>query len=519
MAEMAYLDLGRASYDAALALQERLAADLAGSPSERAYLLLVEHDPPVITLGRSARQEHVLAARERLTEAGVQLRHVSRGGQATWHGPGQLVAYPILRLDRYGRGLRRYLRDLEEVVLRLLRAFGLAGQRIEGRTGVWIAREKIAAIGVAVRKWVTYHGLSLNVSSDLSGFALIVPCGLRDAGVTSLSAQLGREVSVSEARRPLIEAAGEVFGMVPVAASQGLADGPAPRQAHAGRLPPAMPRRLPSGGSRERVLQALNDLRLNTVCREARCPNLAECHARGTATFLILGRSCTRACGFCAIGHGRPDPPRGDEPEAVAEAARRLGLRHVVVTSVTRDDLADGGAEQFARTIAAVRRALPQATVEVLTGDFQGRHDSLRAVLEARPDVFNHNVETVRRLYPLVRPRADYARSLGVLRFAAARVGPAAAPRPIIKSGLMVGLGETDEEVHAVLRDLRDGGCEVVTIGQYLAPTPRHLPVARSVEPASFDRWRRDGLAMGFRAVLAGPYVRSSYHAEQLLAP
>jgi lipoic acid synthetase len=251
---------------------------------------------------------------------------------------------------------------------------------------------------------------------------------------------------------------------------------------------------------------------LNTVCEEARCPNRGECFARRTAAFLILGDTCSRACRFCAVGHGRLAPPDPDEPRAVAALAAELGLRHVVVTSVTRDDLPDGGAGQFAATIRAVRGAIPGATVEVLVPDFQGDPEALRIVLEADPDVFNHNVETVPRLYPQVRPQADYARSLAVLRLAA-EVRPGRA----VKSGLMVGLGEERDEILAVLGDLRAAGCILVTIGQYLQPRRDNLPVVRYVHPTEFERYETDGLALGFAAVFAGPLVRSSYAAEELL--
>ena len=281
------------------------------------------------------------------------------------------------------------------------------------------------------------------------------------------------------------------------------------------RFPPWIRKRIPAGdeAARAGTARLLAGLGLATVCSGAHCPNLAECYARGTATVLILGESCTRSCRFCAIPTADPGPPREDEPEAVAEAAARLGLRHVVVTSVTRDDLADGGAAHFARTIEAVRRRLPGAVVEVLTPDFLGRAGSIAAVLAARPDIFNHNVETVPRLYPAVRPQADYRRSLEVLRFAKHFVATGGA-RLYIKSGLMVGLGETADEVRAVLRDLREVGCDIVTIGQYLAPSPAHAPVARFVEPAEFAAWESEARAMGFRAVASGPFVRSSYQAE-----
>ena len=303
-----------------------------------------------------------------------------------------------------------------------------------------------------------------------------------------------------------------------------------------GRLPVWLRKRIPAGGASAEVAHLLDELGLATVCDGAHCPNRCECFARRTATFMILGATCTRNCRFCAVPTAVPPSPDPCEPERVAEAAARLGLRHVVVTSVTRDDLPDGGAAHFAATIAAVRARMPEAIVEVLTPDFQGDLAAVATVLAARPDVFNHNIETVPRLYKSVRPQADYARSLAVLRFAAdwqagrlhhkkrqteylqpsdcdAGVPPA---NLHTKSGLMVGLGETDEEVRAVMRDLRAAGVEILTIGQYLAPSDAHLPVARFVEPKEFERWRAEGLALGFRAVAAGPFVRSSYQAGEV---
>ncbi|MCS7315165.1 MAG: lipoyl synthase [Bryobacterales bacterium] len=252
---------------------------------------------------------------------------------------------------------------------------------------------------------------------------------------------------------------------------------------------------------------------LHTVCEAARCPNIHECFHRGTATFMILGDRCTRGCGFCAVAKARhPPPPDPCEPARVAEMARQMGLRHVVVTSVNRDDLPDGGAAHFAATIAEIRKALPGATVEVLTPDFRGDLDAVETVLAAGPDVFNHNVETVPRLYPRVRPQARYERSLAVLAFAGRR------PRaPLVKSGLMVGLGETPEEVRAVMRDLRQAGVAILTVGQYLQPTLRNLPVVEYVPPERFEEYRRSGLELGFRAVFSGPFVRSSYMAERLV--
>jgi lipoic acid synthetase len=277
----------------------------------------------------------------------------------------------------------------------------------------------------------------------------------------------------------------------------------------------------------------LRELGLATVCSGARCPNQAECYARGTATFLILGARCTRSCRFCAIEKAAPGPLRQEEPGAVAEGCARLNLKHVVITSVTRDDLPDGGAAHFARTIRAVRERLPKAVIEVLTPDFLGRAELVDVVLDARPDIFNHNVETVPRLYPTVRPEADYRRSLAVLAHAKRRARLAAAqtagtpgeptaglkdgPGAVFtKSGLMVGLGETDEEVRAVLEDLRGAGCDILTIGQYLAPSAAHLPVARFVEPREFEAWEAAARALGFSAAACAPFVRSSYRAESL---
>jgi len=255
----------------------------------------------------------------------------------------------------------------------------------------------------------------------------------------------------------------------------------------------------------------LTELGLHTICEEARCPNRGECYERGTATFLILGDTCTRGCRFCAVTRGVPAPPSPDEPERLAEAVARMGLRHVVVTMVTRDDLPDGGASHFARVVEAIRERT-EAIVEVLTSDFRGDRESLDMVLAARPEVFNHNIETVPRLYRRVRPGSEYPRSLEVLRCAAAHP-----LRPAVKSGLMVGLGETPEEVGAVFRDLRAAGVQLLTIGQYLSPGGPLLPVSEFVEPARFERYAALARSLGFEDTFSGPYVRSSYLAERAL--
>jgi lipoic acid synthetase len=254
----------------------------------------------------------------------------------------------------------------------------------------------------------------------------------------------------------------------------------------------------------------LRDHKLNTVCEEARCPNLGECFSRGTATFMLLGDRCTRRCGYCSVSTARPLPPDPEEPLRVAEAAARLRLRYVVLTSVARDDLRDGGAATFAATVRAVRNALPGARIEVLTPDFRGDDSALAVVLATAPDVFNHNIETVPRLFPRVRAQGDYARSLALLAGVKRR-----APGQVTKSGLMVGLGEDDAEIGAVLRDLRAVGVDIVTLGQYLRPTREHLPVDRYVPPEGFRRYEQDARALGFPVVYSGVFVRSSFNAEE----
>jgi lipoic acid synthetase len=284
-------------------------------------------------------------------------------------------------------------------------------------------------------------------------------------------------------------------------------DRPVPQR----RLPSWLKRSLPRGNGNFFTQDLLRELRLETVCENARCPNRPECYSRRTATFMILGNVCTRPCGFCSVPKGTPELLEDDEPARVAEAAHRLGLRHVVITSVTRDDLTDGGADHFRRCILAVRERTG-AVVEVLTPDFLGDLSAVDRVLEAAPEVFNHNMETVPRLYKKVRGRASYQRSLDLLAHVKRR-----SPGTVTKSGLMLGLGETVEEWFDVLADLRAAGCDTLTLGQYLAPTLKHIPVARYVPPAEFDSLAVLARSLGFANVVAGPFVRSSYHADEMV--
>lgn len=285
-----------------------------------------------------------------------------------------------------------------------------------------------------------------------------------------------------------------------------------PAQARrAQRMPAWLRRPLPSPGRSSAVEAGLQRADLHTVCREARCPNRCECFGRGTATFLVMGDTCTRECGFCSVKHGAPQALRDDEPDRIVDAVRGMKLDYVVITSVTRDDLPDGGALHFARVVRALKAAVAGIGVEVLTPDFGGSLEAQDIVLSSGPDVYNHNVETVPRLYPRIRPAAHYERSLALLGHAAGRGGALK-----VKSGLMVGLGETQSEVLQTMRDLRHAGCTMVTIGQYLRPGSESVPVAEFIEPAQFDSYAAAGRAMGFEEVAAGPLVRSSYRAGEL---
>ena len=275
--------------------------------------------------------------------------------------------------------------------------------------------------------------------------------------------------------------------------------------------PDWLKRRLPTGPAFETTKGMIRRDGLHTVCQEAKCPNIWECYSHKTATFLIMGSNCSRSCRFCSVPGGDLEPPDPQEPTRVARVARDMGLKYVVITSVTRDDLIDGGAGIFATTIKEIRHHIPQACVEVLIPDFQGSKDALYTVLRAEPDVLNHNIETVQRLYPRVRPEADYRRSLNLIQQASDFN-----PQLPTKSGLMLGLGESSAEITQTLEDLRQARCRILTLGQYLQPSKDHLTVKRYIPPEEFEAWRKEALALGFAEVASGPFVRSSYHAHEL---
>ncbi len=489
MGTVAVTRLGVVEYREALRLQEIL-AEARRRETTGDLVLLLQH-PPTVTLGRGGGSEDILAPRELLCQKGIAVHETDRGGRATYHGPGQLVVYPIFRLPDGNAHVHAW--RLEETVIRLLAGFGLRPRRLKGHPGVWVDEKKIAAIGIAVSQGVTTHGLALNVDPLMEHFQVIVPCGIADKGVTSMRVELGRAVDFAAVEEGLLKSFAGVFDVKLVEDYE--------------RPLPLKPG-LAGGSAVEFLLEALG---LNTVCQSAGCPNIGECFAHGTATFMILGSRCTRGCRFCAVEKGTPSPPDRTEPRRVALAAAQLGLRHVVITSVTRDDLSDGGAGHFVATVLAVRELLPRATVEVLVPDFRGSLAALEKMIAVSPEIFNHNLETVPRLYPQVRPGADYQRSLGVLAFAHKA-------RLVTKSGLMLGLGETQEEVLRTMRDLRRAGCQILTLGQYLQPTSHHLEVAEYLAPEKFRDYQQAGKALGFSAVIAGPFVRSSYHAAQVQA-
>jgi lipoic acid synthetase len=525
--------LGTVPYHEASTLQHALAARAADD-----YLLVLQH-PHTYTLGAHADERHVLVDP---SAVGAVLERTDRGGDVTYHGPGQLVAYPIVTVPDDPASGPAHVHRLEQVVIATLADLGLSGATTEDEyPGVWLQAgspnaRKIAAIGVRTLRTGpgrrrTLHGVALNVTSDLAMFGHIVPCGIADRGVTSLRAE-GIDVPYGAVVDAFIARASAVFGAGSVErydVLQGPADLPGVsavgerpllrRLRQAGVAPEEgldIGQRKPEwirvpvriGKGYRELGSTVHDLGLVTVCEEAGCPNIYECWADGTATFMINGERCTRACGFCQVDTRHPLPLSPDEPERVAQAVERMRLGHAVVTCVARDDLPDGGAGAMAETIRAIRSRTPETTVEVLISDCRGDAASLDAIFEARPDVLNHNIETVARLQRAVRPSAGYARSLAVL----ARAGQAGL---MTKSGLMVGLGEREDEVVATMADLRGVGVSIVTIGQYLRPSRNHLPVSRYWAPEEFDRLREAGSALGVAHVEASPLTRSSYHARE----
>ncbi|EMS81477.1 lipoyl synthase [Desulfotignum phosphitoxidans] len=495
MKDLQTIDLGRLDYDQALSRQHQLVADrIKGHIPDS--LILVEH-PPVITIGRSGSLEDLRVAKEFLAPKGVYLQKVDRGGRATFHGPGQLVIYPIINIS--DTDIHVFLTQLTGSVSDVLEDYHLVPELKKGQPGLWVNDAKIASVGLAVKKKVTYHGIALNVSIDPHWFDLINPCGQKGAKITSMDIETGEAFDMSTVKKLVVDHFSRRLGYN----TRVLIPGPDKRPKWL--IKPADDLEAVRG-----METRLERLDLATVCQTAHCPNQGECFHQGTATFMILGTRCTRRCRFCAVDKGIPYPVDYREPERVAMAVSEMGLTHAVVTSVTRDDLPDGGAGLFAATIHRIRQDCPDVSVEVLVPDFQGQTSSLETVCAARPDVFNHNIETVPRLYDRIRPKADYRRSLRILSYASDQ-------GLLVKSGLMLGLGETCDEIKNTLNDLKSSGCQSLTIGQYLAPSGDHAMVARYVPPEEFDVWAKTANDIGFKHVSSGPLVRSSYHAGDMI--
>jgi lipoic acid synthetase len=485
------LDYGEALLRQKSLVEERI------SDSSPDRLILVEH-PPVVTIGRSGKPDDLLVSEEILLQRGVALKLVDRGGKATFHGPGQIVVYPIIGLEE--KDINIYLQRLHDAVVRVLKIYGLSPSLRGGKPGIWIGSAKIASVGIALRRWVTYHGIALNVNTDLQAFNLIVPCGHPGGEVTSMKKELGFTLDTKVVKEQLIKAFSIEFDYSSVIGFE----------RNSFRRPEWLIRTAVNPSLIEQMEEKLSGWNLTTVCQNALCPNLGECFSKGTATFMILGSICTRGCRFCAVDSGVPEKVDPAEPDRVARAVRSLGIKYAVITSVTRDDLPDGGSGHFVRTLETIRDLCPDVKVEVLIPDFNGSLQSMKDICDARPDMLNHNVETVRRLYPFVRPGARYTRSLRILKYAAERGLP-------VKTGLMLGLGETDGEIQETLADLREAGCDYLTLGQYLAPTDTHFPVVRYVTPGEFKEYAAMANSIGIKGVASGSFVRSSYRAEEML--
>jgi lipoic acid synthetase len=535
--------LGRVTYEEAWDLQRAIWQGRTTGRTDDDYLLLLEH-PHTYTVGRNGNGSNLTISKEGLVGIGATMLDVDRGGDITYHGPGQLVGYPVVAVPRVEGGFDvvGHVRRIEQVLIASLADLGVEAWTESGLTGVWTRSGKVAAIGVRVSRGVSMHGFAVNVDPQMEYFSNIVPCGIPDRSVTSLSELLERAVAIEEVVEALLPHVMMLSALDACETQLGaFARGTAKRSFEVDRMvdagvfsprppnetpvmirgllagepekPPWMKVRVDMGDPKFMELKKLNrELALNTVCEEAGCPNIYECWTSGTSTLMLLGDTCTRACSFCDVRTGKPGEVDADEPVRAAEAILEMGLSHAVLTSVNRDDLTDGGASIFARTINEIHARLPECDVEVLIPDFKGDADALDIVLGAKPAVLNHNTETVLRLQRDIRTAANYARSLTLLA-RAKRANPSGA----VKSGLIVGMGERDDEIVGALADLNAVGVDVVTIGQYLRPTARHRKIDRYVHPETFDDYKAAGESFGISHVESGPLVRSSYHAREAL--
>ena len=532
--------LGKLPYSEAYDLQLGLHRSVSQEDSKDDYLLLLEHNN-VITSGRSSKENNLLVSKGQLHELGIEYFETDRGGDITYHGDGQLIGYPIIRLSDPKKVIP-FVRNLENVIIDSLRKFKIDSFTKEDDTGVWTAKGKIASVGIKVSKWTTYHGFSLNIFDSLDGYQLINPCGNQSEQITSIH-QFNPDISFEEIASEISDNFVKVFGY---ANTDRQFSQFTPRQLkrtkefnidqmvkdgvfkiNQNKIPVTVRGVLPSEPKRPEWMKVkanlgsdyvslknlLSEKKLNTVCEEASCPNIYECWSMGTATFMIMGDVCTRACGFCDVKTGRPGELDLGEPLRVAESVQAMNLTHAVITSVNRDDLEDGGSMFFADTIRAVKDKNSHCDVEVLVPDFKGLRSAIQNIIDASPEVFNHNLETVPRLQREIRTAASYGRSLSLLEYVKKQgfMGKT-------KTGLIVGMGETKEEVISVLKDLSKIEVDIVTIGQYLRPTAKHRPIDRYATIEEFEDYKIIGESYGIPHVESGPLVRSSYHAKDSFA-
>ena len=532
--------LGKLPYGEAYILQKGLhsATSLENSPFD--YLLLLEHNN-VVTIGRSGDINNLLVSKNILNENNIEFFETDRGGDITFHGDGQLIGYPIIRLDD-PKKVVPFVRKIENVIIDTLAELSIEAFSKTDDTGVWTKEGKIASIGIKVSKWTTLHGFSLNISENTKGFDFINPCGSSDEHVVSIQ-QYDETVSFKEVTEIISRKFVEIFKYEKVDKQFSQFT---PRQLkkrkefHIDQLvnngvfnasknsvsitlnssvkceperPEWMKVKANLGKDYLSLKSLIKEKRLNTVCEEASCPNIYECWSMGTATFMIMGDTCTRACGFCDVNTGKPCDLDMDEPYRVAESVKIMGLTHAVITSVNRDDLDDGGSAFFAKTIDEVRLENNQTSIEVLIPDFKGSKEAINNIINANPEVLNHNLETVPRLQREIRTAASYGRSLALLQYAKEShfLGKT-------KTGLIVGMGEEFDEVIAVLKDLSRINIDIVTIGQYLRPTQRHRLIDRYVSKEEFEQYKIIGQEFGIPHIESGPLVRSSYHAKDSFA-
>ena len=532
--------IGKLPYLEAYDLQLGIHRSVSQNNENDDYLLLLEHDG-VITSGRSAKKNNLLISEEELSNKGIDFFETDRGGDITYHGEGQLIGYPIVRMSD-PKKILPFVRSLENVIIDSLKEFSIDSYTKEDDTGVWTASGKIASIGIKVSKWTSYHGFSLNIFDNLEGYDLINPCGNKSEQMSSIH-QFNDEISFEDVSNVISKNFVKIFdyeqidkqfaqftpkqlktnkefnidemvkrgvfkpnlNSIPITIRGALPTEPT--------RPEWMKVKANLGNDYIKLKNLLSEKKLNTVCEEASCPNIYECWSMGTATFMIMGDVCTRACGFCDVKTGKPGQLDLEEPIRVAESVKAMQLTHAVITSVNRDDLHDGGSLFFADTIRAVKQLNEKCNVEVLVPDFKGLRSAIDNIIFADPEVFNHNLETVPRLQREIRTAASYGRSLSLLEYVKQQgfMGKT-------KTGLIVGMGETKDEVVSVLKDLSKIDIDIVTIGQYLRPTAKHRPIDRYAPVEEFENYKLIGQSFGIPHVESGPLVRSSYHAKDSFA-